>query len=153
MLHGAGLRVLSRTPTRTATAINGGRAAAPEAESGRWQRDFRVAWQEIESQHALYAPALAAGLTTLMPLAAVRRPRGQRRPGRRSAPSPRRCRPIRRPWPWLLIQEFQHVKLGAILDLFRSLRPGRRPPLSLAVGRGQASNLRDSCRVPMRTWR
>ena len=35
-----------------------------------WQRAFALAWQEIQANHPAYGPALAAGLTALMPLAA-----------------------------------------------------------------------------------
>ena len=42
-----------------------------EAEFARWQQDFRAAWPEIERNGGAYAPALAAGLTTVMPLAAT----------------------------------------------------------------------------------
>ena len=90
-----------------------------DAEYAQWQRQFRAAWQEIECGHSAYAPALAAGLTTLMPLAAasdggdlvaaatdafgtvaVARPAD---PGTLAL---------------LLIREFQQVKLGAVLDLY-----------------------------------
>ncbi len=36
----------------------------------RWQRGFAPAWREIQAHHPAYAPALAAGLTALMPMAA-----------------------------------------------------------------------------------
>ena len=42
-----------------------------DTEFGQWQSRFREAWQEIQQQHRAYAPALGAGLTTLMPLAAA----------------------------------------------------------------------------------
>ncbi len=41
-----------------------------EAEVARWQRCFQDAWQEIESYFPAYAPAIAAGLTVLMPMSA-----------------------------------------------------------------------------------
>ena len=48
--------------------------AAPrlaDSEFGRWQRLFLAAWQDIEREHGAYAPALAAGLTTVVPLSAA----------------------------------------------------------------------------------
>ena len=67
----------------------------------------------------MYAPALAAGLTTLTPLmaapdrpgvsSAARHAFGAVAASARTAPGGLAL---------LLIQEFQHVKLGAILDLY-----------------------------------
>jgi uncharacterized protein len=90
-----------------------------EAETARWERELRTAWQEIERDHAAHAPALAAGLTTLTPLTAVQDGREAGAVSRHafgavaaSAPAgPGRLA-------LLLIQEFQHAKLGAVLDLY-----------------------------------
>ena len=96
--------------------------AAPRltaAEAARWQHDFAAAWQEIEREHSVYAPALAVGLTTLTPLTAV-----PDRPGVSSV-ARHAFGAVAAPVPaapgglaLLLIQEFQHAKLGAILDLY-----------------------------------
>lgn len=90
-----------------------------ESEFDRWQRDFGAAWPEIERNHGAYAPALAAGLTVLMPLAATHDGRDVSGAARNAfgavamAPAADPVTLAR-----LLIQEFQHVKLGAILDLY-----------------------------------
>jgi uncharacterized protein len=101
--------------------------AAPrltDAEFARWQRAFTLAWQEIQANHPAYGPALAAGLTVLMPLsapapgqdvsAAARQAYGAIGAALPTAPATLAL---------LLIHEFQHVKLGAVLDLFDLFDP------------------------------
>ena len=39
-----------------------------DQEFARWQRAFGLAWREIQAHHPAYAPALAVGLTALMPM-------------------------------------------------------------------------------------
>lgn len=90
-----------------------------EAEAGQWERAFRAAWQEIQHQHAGYAPALAAGLTTLTPLAAnsggCHSSAGAGRVlGAASASAP--AGPGR--LALRLIEELQCGKLSALLDLY-----------------------------------
>ena len=90
-----------------------------EAEFARWQRDFGAAWLEIERNQGAYAPALAAGLTALMPLAATHDGRDVSGAARNAFGAVAMAPPadpatLAR----LLIQEFQHVKLSAILDLY-----------------------------------
>jgi len=96
--------------------------AAPrltDSEFAQWQRQFEDAWQEIERQHAAYAPALAAGLTTLMPLAAAQEGHDVSAAARHAFGAVAVARPADAPTlALLLIHEFQHVKLGAILDLY-----------------------------------
>ena len=41
-----------------------------DAEVADWQRDFELAWRQLAGEYPAYAPALAAGLTTLTPLLA-----------------------------------------------------------------------------------
>ena len=96
--------------------------AAPrltDTEFAQWQRQFRDAWREIEREHGAYAPALAAGLTTLMPLGATRNG------GDLSAAARDAFGTVAVALPadpaslaLLLIHQFQHVKLGALLDLY-----------------------------------
>ena len=96
--------------------------AAPRltaAEAARWQREFEAAWEKIEREHMAYAPALAAGLTTFTPLTAI--PGGPRVStvarhafGAVAASAPAAPGGLA----LLLIREFQHAKLGAILDLY-----------------------------------
>jgi uncharacterized protein len=96
--------------------------AAPrltEAEFGRWQHDFHEAWQEIRTHHAPYAPALAAGLTTLMPLDPAQHDRDVSAAARQAFGAVAAARPANPgTLALLLLHEFQHVKLGAILDLY-----------------------------------
>ncbi len=84
-----------------------------------WQRVYQRAWSLIEQEHGIYAPGLAAGLSTIMPLA-------NHKPGREiSAASRQAFGAIGAALPsdgdtlaLLMMHEFQHVKLGAVLDLF-----------------------------------
>jgi uncharacterized protein len=93
------------------------RLSAPEA--AWWTREFGTAWDEIE--HRAYAPALAAGLTTLTPLAPGPDGRGASAVARHafgavavsvSASAGPGGLAL------LLIEEFQRAKLGAVLDLY-----------------------------------
>jgi len=85
----------------------------------RWQQQFAVAWPLIERAFPGYLPGLSAGLSTLMPLAS-----GE--PGREiSAASRQAFGAVGAALPTggdalalLILHEFQHVKLGAVLDLF-----------------------------------
>jgi uncharacterized protein len=96
--------------------------AAPrlaDSEFARWQGLFGEAWQQIDRYHGSFAPGLAAGLTTLMPLAAL--------PDDRDASTASRHAPgavgVALPdgpvtLALLLICAFQQVKLNAVLDLY-----------------------------------
>jgi uncharacterized protein len=95
-----------------------------EAEFARWQRDLSAAWPEIERGHGAYAPALAAGLAVLTPLAAVQDGRevsGTARNAFGAAAMAPAADPLT--LARLLIHEFQQVKLSAILDLYDLLKP------------------------------
>ncbi|MFC4586110.1 FxsB family cyclophane-forming radical SAM/SPASM peptide maturase [Sphaerisporangium corydalis] len=84
----------------------------------RWQAMFAEAWEVVKRDHSRYAPALAAGLRVLTPLVA---------PGgdvQASATARHAFGAIGVALPgrpddlaMLMIHEFQHVKLGAVLDL------------------------------------
>jgi uncharacterized protein len=96
--------------------------AAPrlaDAEFARWQSLFHDAWREIGRSHAAYAPGLATGLTTLVPLSGT--------PDDRMAGTAARQAPgavaLARPadpvtLALLLICGFQQAKLDAIADLY-----------------------------------
>jgi len=91
------------------------RLSAPEA--AWWTREFETAWDEIEHEHRAYAPALAAGLTTLTPLTPGPDGRGASAVARHafgavSASAGPGGLAL------LLIEEFQRAKLGAVLDLY-----------------------------------
>lgn len=102
-------------------AIGYGTPLAPrldDAETDAWQRMFAAAWHIIQSDHADYAPALAAGLSTIVPLA--RPSRGQAAATVRTAFG---AVGIARPdtadeLALLLVHEFQHVKLNTLFDMF-----------------------------------
>jgi uncharacterized protein len=90
-----------------------------DAEFSRWQRDFALAWQQIQSNHAAYGPALAAGLAMLTPRAAragtahdaasaLRNVYGAIQTALPASPTSLAL---------ALIREFQHVKLSAVLEL------------------------------------
>jgi uncharacterized protein len=99
-------------------------ARLSSAEFARWDWSFQDAWRIIQSDYSPYAPALAAGLSVIMPLrpgpegrdisAAARQAFGAVGAARPSDPATLAL---------LLIHEFQHVKLGAILDLYDLFDP------------------------------
>jgi uncharacterized protein len=90
-----------------------------DAEFATWQRQFGDAWQEIERAHGAYAPALAEGLTTLMPLAATGDDGDLSSAARDAFGAVALALPADPvTFALLLIHEFQHVKLGAVLDLY-----------------------------------
>jgi uncharacterized protein len=101
--------------------------AAPrlaDEEFAEWQRGFALAWREIQTHHPAYAPALAAGLTTLMPMTAG--PAGSdvsaaARHGFGAIGTALPGDPVT--LALLLMHEFQHVKLGAVLDLYDLFDP------------------------------
>ena len=95
--------------------------AAPrltDAQAREWQLAFGQAWDEILHRHGVYAPALAAGLRVITPLSPGPEGRdvsGTARSafGALAAALPGDSATLA----LLLIHEFQHVKLGAVLDL------------------------------------
>ena len=90
-----------------------------DAEFALWQRNFQDAWQEIGREHAAYAPALAAGLSTLTPLTAPQEDRDVSGAARYAFGAVAAALPADpAALALLLIHEFQHVKLGAVLDLY-----------------------------------
>jgi len=96
--------------------------AAPrlsEREAGDWQDQFAVAWPLIERSFPGYLPGLTAGLSAVMPLA-------NDVPGREISAAARQAfGAVGAALPadgsdlaLLLLHEFQHGKLYAVLDLF-----------------------------------
>jgi uncharacterized protein len=89
------------------------------AEVAAWQAQFETAWPLIEQAYPRYASGLAAGLRVLMPLA-------NDVPGREISAAARQAfgavaaaRPAAGAnLALLLIHEFQHVKLGAVTDMY-----------------------------------
>jgi uncharacterized protein len=96
--------------------------AAPrlsEAEAATWQTRFQEAWSLIEEVYPQYAPAVAAGLGVLMPLANDIPDReisatARQTFGAIAVALPANGADLAR----LIIHEFQHVKLGALIDMF-----------------------------------
>ena len=95
-----------------------------DAEFSRWDESFREAWQTIKADHPAYAAALAAGLRVLMPL------RGGPEGKDISAAARQAFGAVGAALPaepvtlaLLLMHEFQHVKLGAVLDLYDLFDP------------------------------
>lgn len=90
-----------------------------EADVAKWQRHFHDAWQEIERDHPAYAPAIAAGLTVLMPMSPAPAGRDVSATARHAFGAIGAALPAdATTLALLIIHEFQHVKLGAILDLY-----------------------------------
>jgi uncharacterized protein len=91
----------------------------PDAELARWRQSFGAAWDLITADYAAYREALVAGLTTIVPLApasqggevssAVRQAFGAVAAALPADPSVLAL---------MLLHEFQHVKLGAVLDMY-----------------------------------
>jgi uncharacterized protein len=104
--------------------------AAPrltDPDFARWQQQFESAWQEIERHHPAYAPALAAGLGVLMPLSPGPQGREISATARQAFGAVAAALPTDPvTLALLLIHEFQHVKLGAILDLYDLYDPTDR---------------------------
>jgi uncharacterized protein len=84
-----------------------------------WQRALGSAWAEIQREHQVYAPALAAGLRTITPLSAGPPGRDVSATARQAFGAVAAALPgDHATLALLLIHEFQHVKLGAVLDLY-----------------------------------
>ncbi len=97
-------------------------AAAPrltDAELASWQRGFREAWAEIRRVHSAWAPGLAAGLSTVTPLSPAPAGRDVSATARQAFGAVAAALPDDHcTLALLLIHEFQHVKLGAVLDMY-----------------------------------
>ena len=89
------------------------------AEAAAWQAQFEEAWRLIEGSYPQYAPGIAEGLSVLLPL-------GNDEPGREISAAAREAYgavaaalpPTGAGLALLIIHEFQHVKLGALVDMF-----------------------------------
>ncbi|MCT9934232.1 FxsB family radical SAM/SPASM domain protein [Planotetraspora sp. A-T 1434] len=90
-----------------------------DAEAALWQESFDQAWQLIERDFPSYATGLSAGLTTIVPLTAADSGHDVSSAARHAFGAVAAALP---PDPatfaLLIIHEFQHVKLGAVLDMF-----------------------------------
>jgi uncharacterized protein len=101
--------------------------AAPRltaAETDRWQHSYDAAWDLITRDYAGYAPGLSAGLTTIMPLAGDATGREVSAAARQAFGAVGAALPAAADTlALLLLHEFQHVKLGALFDLFQLCDP------------------------------
>lgn len=89
------------------------------AEVAQWRRRFADAWHEIERDFPAYVPAIATGLRVLMPLAPAPAGRAVSAVARHAFGAIATALPADASTLALLImREFQHVKMGAILDLY-----------------------------------
>jgi uncharacterized protein len=104
--------------------------AAPRltaAEHGQWQHQFREAWQQVRQDYPQYEPAIAASLTVIMPLQPDPDGRDTSAAARDAFGAIGVARPAASATLALLIMhEFQHVKLGAILDQYDLCDPADR---------------------------
>lgn len=98
----------------------------PDADAQSWLRTIPAAWDILRRDHPAYVPALAAGLTTIVPLAPSLSGRDVSATARHAygsigaaLPLPRagRAEPDAAALALLMIHEFQHGKLGAVLDM------------------------------------
>jgi len=89
------------------------------AAAAAWQVRFEEAWQLIERVYPRYAPGLAAGLSVLLPLANDVPGRGISAAARQAFGAVGAALPVSgADLALLIIHEFQHVKLGALTDMF-----------------------------------
>jgi uncharacterized protein len=95
------------------------KARLTDAEFAQWQRSFEEAWGEISRHHPAYASALAPGLSVLMPLSAGPQGKDVSATARQAFGAVAVALPADPvTLALLIIHEFQHVKLGAVLDLY-----------------------------------
>ncbi len=90
-----------------------------DTEVADWQQHFAAAWQEINRDFPAYAPAIRAGLKVLMPMSPAPPGRDVSAAARQAFGAIGTALPADATTLALLIMhEFQHVKLGAVLDLY-----------------------------------
>jgi uncharacterized protein len=107
-----------------------------EADVARWQELFAVAWPLIESEYPAYAAGLRVGLSTIMPLSGGPAGRDISAVARQAFGAVGVARPEDgETLALLLIHEFQHVKLGAMLDMFELCDPDSSGQLFFAPWR------------------
>ena len=92
--------------------------------AGRWESQFAMAWDLIQRQHSAYAPGLAGGLTAITPLTTGDAGREVSATARHAFGAVAAALPADHGHlALLLIHEFQHVKLGAVMDMFDLFDP------------------------------
>ena len=104
--------------------------AAPrldEGDAARWQELFAAAWPLIESEYQTYAAGIEVGLSTITPLANELEGRDISAAARQAFGAVGVARPADgETLALLLLHEFQHVKLAALLDLVELCDPTER---------------------------
>jgi len=104
--------------------------AAPrvgDAELAQWRERFAVAWPLIGQDYPAYAGGLTAGLSVLLPLANDVPGRDISAAARPAFGAVGAALPVDgAALALLLIHEFQHVKLGAVLDMYDLCDPADR---------------------------
>jgi uncharacterized protein len=94
-------------------------ARLTSAEAADWQAQFEEAWPLIEGAFPQYAPGIAAGLSVLMPLANDVSGREISAAARQAFGAVAAALPATSAdLALLIIHEFQHVKLGAVTDMY-----------------------------------
>ena len=92
-----------------------------------WDGQLGKAWDLIQRQHRTYAPGLAAGLGAIVPLAAAGAGQDTSATARHAFGAVAAALPAdHATLALLLILEFQHVKLGAVLDMVDLFDPADR---------------------------
>ncbi|WP_443066252.1 FxsB family cyclophane-forming radical SAM/SPASM peptide maturase [Streptomyces sp. NBC_01262] len=90
----------------------------PEEEAKAWREDLAEAWDFTRRELPGYAPGLAAGLTAITPLVLPGDGSDVSNTARQAFGAVGIARPVdARTLALLAVHEFQHVKLGAVLDL------------------------------------
>lgn len=96
--------------------------AAPRLKNDelvRWQRTFNDAWDLIKQDYSLYASGLAVGLRSVTPLSQPARHRAISATARQAFGAVGAALPDdAASLALLILHEFQHAKLGAILDMY-----------------------------------
>jgi uncharacterized protein len=103
-----------------------------EDEARHWQETLHAAWQVIVAEVPGYAPGLRAGLRTVVPLQPDRTGRQRASTARQAFGSVASAPVDPAGLAVILVHEFQHGKLGALLDLVDLFDPGSQ--LVLPVG-------------------
>jgi uncharacterized protein len=102
-------------------------ARLTNAEAAAWQAQFATAWSLIEDVYPAYAPGLIEGLRSLMPLANDVPGRDISATASEAYGAVAAARPATgEDLALLIIHEFQHVKLGALIDMFDLFDPTDR---------------------------
>jgi HEXXH motif-containing protein len=100
----------------------------PPAEAGRWQRLLDEAWPILVAHHRGYAEAIAAGLATIVPLRTDQSRVGMNVTSMDAFGAVALTTPVDGTGLALgLLHEFQHAKLGALLDIVPLYHRDDRP--------------------------